>query len=156
MCEYVKSLIYAIIVFLLLYIFLWPVRIVGVSMEPVLNDGDRVFVSRAMVFTGAYERNDLVMTRIDGEVKQRFIIKRIIAMPGDVVVIENGQISVNNELIALDVYGSISIRLDYNHYFLMGDNHVYSRDSRDFGSVHSRDIRGKVLIRFFGGSFNIY
>jgi len=156
MREHAKSLIYATIVFLLLYIFLWPVRIIGVSMEPVLNDDDRVFVSRAMVWVGAYERNDLVMTRIDGEVRQRFIIKRIVAVPGDVIVIENGQLSVNNELIAVDVYGSVSIVLDYNHYFLMGDNHAYSNDSRDFGSVHSRDIRGRVLFRFFGGRFNIY
>ena len=155
MREYIKSFIYAAIVFVLMYIFLWPVRIVGVSMEPALNNGDRIFVSRAMAFAGAYNRDDLVMIRIhDGG--SRYIIKRIIAGPGDLLIIENGQIVVNDGLVLFDesnfIIGNLSLIIPDYYYFLMGDNHSLSVDSRDFGAVHRRNIRGRVLFRFMGGS----
>lgn len=141
--EYVKSLgqsfIFAVIVFILLYIFLWPVRIVGVSMEPALNSGDRVFVSRAAGFVSEYRRGDLVMVRVYHDAGNRYIIKRIAAVPGDILVIDDEQ-----------------IELYPNYYFLIGDNYAFSTDSRDFGPLHRSQLRGRVLFRFMGGNFNIY
>lgn len=154
--EYIKSFIYALIVIALLYIFLWPVRIVGVSMEPVLNNGNRIFVSRAMIVAGAYDRNDLVMIRRHDDMGRRYIIKRIIAKPGDSLKIENGQVFVNSEAVEFGtdsyVAGRISLVLADNYYFLMGDNHSLSVDSRDFGPLHRNSIRGRVLFRFMSAS----
>ncbi|MCL2564343.1 MAG: signal peptidase I [Defluviitaleaceae bacterium] len=133
--EYAKSFVYAFIVFIILYVFLWPVRIVGISMEPALNHNDRVFVSRALSVIGAYERGDMVMVRANYNESGRYIIKRIAALPGDEVKIENGRV-----LILAD-----------SQYFLMGDNREYSTDSRSFGPVNRRDIAAKVLFRFFSG-----
>jgi len=157
--EYVSSVIYAVVIFMLLYVFLWPVRIIGISMEPTLVHGDRVFVSRALAFVGAYERGDLVMMRVvnDSIDSGRYIIKRIIASEGDVLLIEDGQVFINGEPLEFEAYivGGLSLTLEDDMYFLIGDNSIYSVDSRDFGAVHRGNIRGKVLFRFWGGSVRI-
>jgi len=165
--EHVKSLvqsfIYAVVVFILLYIFLWPVRIVGVSMEPTLNDGDRVFVSRAAGFVSGYNHGDLVMIRVHDDVGRRYIIKRVIATSGDILVIKNGQVIVNNEVVVFSyntnidnhIAESVELMLPLGYYFLVGDNHTFSTDSRDFGPLYKSQLRGLVLFRFMGGSFNI-
>ena len=142
-----------------MYTFLWPVRIVGVSMEPTLKHGDRIFVSRAASRLGSHDRSDLIMTRIYDDSGGRYIIKRIIAKPGDTLVIENGLVSVNGESVEFGnfdyVLGSVSVTLDDDYYFLIGDNHMFSTDSRYFGEFHRRDIKGGVLFRFFGGNIRI-
>ena len=156
LAEYAKSFLYAFIVFIILYISLWPVRIVGVSMEPVLSHNDRVFVSRAIGFFGVYGGGDIVMVRARYHEGRRFIIKRIIAEPGDELRIENGSVFVNDEPVGyfdeVFVSGDLSLTLAAGQYFLMGDNSSYSFDSRNFGAVDRNDIIGKVLFRFFSGN----
>jgi len=129
-------------------------------MEPTLNHGDRIFVSRAMAFSGTYDRGDLVMVRIYDDEGSRYIIKRIIARPGDVFVIDDGKIFINDELSLANceayIAPNLSLALPDNYYFLMGDNTSLSTDSRDFGPLHRSDIKGRVLFRFMGGSLNIY
>jgi len=133
-------------------------------MESTLNDGDRVFVSRAVGFVSGYRHGDLVMTRVHDNIGSRYIIKRVVAIPSDTLLIENGQVIVNGDVVPFDssanavanVSGNLSLTLSPGYYFLMGDNHIFSTDSRDFGPLHVRDIHGRVLFRFFGGNFNIY
>lgn len=154
--ECIKSLAYAFIVFLLLYIFLWPVSIDGVSMEPVVNHNDRVFISRALGFLSGYERGDIVLVKAYYNADRKYIIKRIAAVPGDELLIENGKTLVNGDPFAYHnehfVEGNFSLVLPEGNYFLMGDNSAFSFDSRSFGPVSKKDIEGKVLFRFFGGS----
>lgn len=159
--EYAKSFACAFIVFAILYIFLWPVRIIGVSMEPALNHNDRVFVSRALGFIGAYGRGDMVMVKVNYSSyrDRRYIIKRIIAEPGDKLLIENGRVYVND--LVINYFGDAYIRPDLSvtladgHYFIMGDNSAHSLDSRDFGAIERSRIVGTVLFRFFNrGIFN--
>ena len=124
-------------------------------MEPALNHGERVFVSRALAFIGGYDRGDIVMVlvRADYGENQRFIIKRIIAGPGDELQIERGIIFVNNEAMNSSVEnfvsGDLSLILGESQYFIMGDNSAYSVDSRNFGTVDKSDIAARVLFRFF-------
>ena len=153
--ELIKSFVYALALFVFLYVFLWPVLIDGISMEPALNHGDRVFVSRAMaLFPSALERGDIVMIRVSGDYGSRYIAKRIVALAGDEIRREKAGIYLNGELFDFS-WDSFTdedfIILPEGYYFVLGDNSAHSFDSRDFGPIAERDISAKVLFRFFGG-----
>jgi signal peptidase I len=96
----------------------------------------------------------------------QFFIKRVIGLPGDTVEIKNGHVTIYNlthlEGFVLDESAylsasvptfassgnaSFSIRLKNNEYFMMGDNRLYSHDSRAFGPVNKDEIIGRVLLR---------
>ena len=122
---------------MLLYLLLWPVLIHGVSMEPALNHGDRIFVSRALAFFTDFEQGNLVMLRAP-QGDRRYIVKRIAALPGEEIMV-----------------GGEVFTVPHGHYFLLGDNSEYSLDSRNFGAVSESDIVARVLFRFFGGRFKV-
>jgi signal peptidase I len=96
----------------------------------------------------------------------QFFIKRVIGLPGETVEIKNGHVTIYNlthlEGFVLDESAylsaavptfapsgnaSFSIRLKDNEYFVMGDNRLYSHDSRAFGPVSKDKITGRVLLR---------
>lgn len=96
----------------------------------------------------------------------QFFIKRVIGLPGETVEIKNGHVSIRNadhpEGFVLDESAylspsvptfapsgsaSFSVRLKDDEYFLMGDNRLYSHDSRAFGPVNKDHVTGRVLLR---------
>lgn len=101
------------------------------------------------------------------EINKVSFIKRVIALPGEHVKIENGKVYINGEelqedYLADDVFTNATdgvytdITVPENCVFAMGDNRLYSTDSRRFGCVPLEKIEGKVLLRFwplnkFGG-----
>ena len=147
--DYIKSFVYAFVIFLFLYVFLWPIAVDGVSMEPAVNNGDRVFISRALYMSGFYGRGDIVMIRVSYDPAKKYIIKRIAAEPGDSVKIENGRIFVNGNEI--DGYGgeNTELKLEAGQYYILGDNRGHSYDSRNFGTLNKKDIVGKVILRWY-------
>ena len=87
------------------------------------------------------------------------LIKRIIALPGETVSIdENGKIRINGEIIE-DPFAEEAIRQDMrglaantiilkdNEYFVMGDNRNASTDSRTIGPIQKKQIIGKVRVK---------
>jgi signal peptidase I len=109
------------------------------------------------------ERSEVVVFRYPKNPAQ-FFIKRIIGLPGEKVEIRNGQIIIYNsdnpDGKPLDESAYLSkkvktatalddfvITLKDNEYFVMGDNRMYSSDSRVWGPVPDSDIMGKVILR---------
>lgn len=83
------------------------------------------------------------------------LVKRVIGVPGDEIVIKEGYLYVNGEVIlepyvASETYAKV-ITYPYivpeNEYFVMGDNRDVSRDSREFGSIPMDHIEGKAFFR---------
>ena len=149
--DYILSFIYALVTFLFLYMFLWPVAIEGVSMEPAMYSGDRIFISRALCMAGFYDNGDIVMVKASYDSNKKYIVKRVLASPGDNVKIDGGHFFVNDEEIEIDgISGSnIDIKLKEDQYFLLGDNIGQSYDSRDFGTLDKKEIVGKVILRWY-------
>jgi len=87
-------------------------------------------------------------------------IKRVIALPGEHIKIENGNVYINGELldepylqddVITDSLGGAftDLVVPENCVFAMGDNRAHSRDCRSFGCIPLEKIESKVLIRFW-------
>ncbi len=114
----------------------------GGSMEPTLYEGDVVLYTR---LNPQYRRGDVISVRIpSGE----YYVKRIIAVAGDTVDLREGEVYGPEETRAAE--GGI-VRYPYTvqegQIFVMGDNRVSSMDSRSFGAVGTRQIKGKIWFR---------
>lgn len=153
--ESIDALKCSLIIVIILYLILWPFKIDGVSMEPTLNSGDTIFMSRIMAGLGLFDRGDIVIVILDNLEKKQEIIKRIIAKPGDHLVIHNGNVYINNKILKENytlqpiTEGNMNIFLQKNQYFVMGDNRAISNDSRDLGLVYKNQISGRVMLRLF-------
>lgn len=123
----------------------------GDSMEPSYHSWQLVLLDK---HTKRYDCGDVVVFRSEG--LKAVLVKRVAAVPGDTVWIVDG-ILYKNGAPAED--GLVNGRLSYagiaeepltlmeNEYFLLGDNHEESRDSRyeEVGRVLTEDILGKVI-----------
>lgn len=132
-------------------------RVEGRSMEPTLEDQDRLIVNKALYrFFGEPEIGDIVMLYYPADSDKSFV-KRLIAQEGDEVRIENGRVYVNDVLLP-DEYVPPRFRSRENlgpervrddHYFVMGDHRNNSSDSRHWGQVPRRYVIGKVQLRWW-------
>lgn len=130
----------------------------GDSMLPTLQEGNLVLYTR---INPHYQRGDVVSVRIpSGE----YYVKRIIALEGDTVELRDGKVYVNEEPLeepytAGETWAQTAgiVRYPYTvqegQIFVMGDNRTVSMDSRNFGAVGERQIKGKI--RFCVGKFFI-
>lgn len=132
-------------------------RVEGRSMEPTLEDQDRLIVNKALYrFFGEPELGDIVMLYYPNDSEKSFV-KRVIAQEGDEVRIENGKVYVNDVLLpdeyvpprfrSHETLGPERVRDD--HYFVMGDHRNNSSDSRHWGQVPRRYVIGKVQLRWW-------
>ena len=86
-------------------------------------------------------------------------IKRIIGLPGETVIIQNGRVYINGTLLETDKLSPIvlegvaknPVELGENEYFLLGDNTDSSEDSRfqNMGNIQESQIVGRVWFRIF-------
>ena len=128
----------------------------GHSMEPTLQDGQRVVVDKVRPALGEIERGDLIIF-ISPEDPAKNLIKRVIGIGGDRIELVGDQVLLNGEALTEeythrtlfpDRPGDV-IEVEAGHLFMMGDNRPQSRDSRDFGIVPVHLVRGKVLLRLW-------
>lgn len=147
-----KFLLLLVILFIVFHNVIGFSFVKGSSMESTLKEGDLVLYTR---IHPQYQRGDVVSVRIpSGE----YYVKRIVAMEGDILDIRDGHVYVNDILLTepyLDTEtpqakNSI-VRYPYalqeGQIFVMGDNRPESMDSRDFGAVGIRQVRGKIWFR---------
>ena len=155
--DWIQSLISALLICVLVFVFVLRIMDVhGTSMFPTLSNGDKVMVSDLF-----YEpaRGDIVVFKKDGYDDNKALVKRVIAVAGDVVNIdfERGVVYVNGEPLEEDYIDvTTNTKIDFigpqtvpdNCLFVMGDNRNASTDSRDkrIGMVDKRLVIGKVLL----------
>lgn len=133
-----------------------PVRVEGTSMLPELRDQDRLFINKFAYHFESISRGDVVVFHYPRDPSKSYI-KRVIALPGDSLRIDEGRVYVNGKRIA-EPYVPLRFRDDrsmakmvipLNDYFVMGDHRSISSDSRDFGPVPRNLIYGKAAFIYW-------
>ena len=128
------------------------VRVSGHSMDATLHDGQYVVVNKHRTVN----RFDIVVLKErvseGGETKQ--VIKRVIGLPGDSIVVENGKLYINNRpydepylvesMIENYKSQSYAIIVPEDTVFVLGDNRDVSKDSRMVGSFKKSAIIGSM------------
>ncbi len=150
-----ETVLPAVLIALFINAFLAQATVVrGQSMEPTLHDNERVIVEKISYrLMGGPHRGDVVVLRLEGA--HDMLIKRVVALPGETVAVQGGQVFVDG----MPLTESWAVRQggpDYpptlvpeGHVFVMGDNRSHSNDSRSFGPVPLKNIIGHAVFIYW-------
>jgi signal peptidase I len=151
--EVGETILIAGLLFLAVNLFTARIRVEGGSMEPSLHDGEFVVINRLAYRWNDPQRGEIIVFRFPLDPERRFI-KRIIGLPGDTVMVENGMVFVNDIPIE-EPYVNTPPRYDgawtveEQHVFVLGDNRNNSSDSQNWGSLSVEEIIGKAVIIYW-------
>ena len=147
----------AIFIAVVLNVFLGvTTNVVGVSMEPALYNGQRIFINSFLYLISSPKAGDVVVFLPNGNENTHYYVKRVVAGPGDSVAIRDGILYVNGEespwveeKLAEAGIAAEEFTVENGEYFCIGDNPGNSEDSRsaNIGPVREEDILGKVWFR---------
>jgi signal peptidase I len=155
--AWARDLAVSLIVSAFIIVFLYqPVKVEGTSMLPGLTDQERIFINKFVYHLEPISRGDIVVFRYPRDTAKSYI-KRVIAVAGDRVRIDNGRVYVNGKRLR-ETYLPDDYRDDRSYpetvvpndsYFLLGDHRSSSSDSRDFGPVDREYIYGKAVFVYW-------
>jgi len=157
MRSWVRDVVVSVAVSAFIIIFLYqPVRVEGTSMLPMLKDQDRLFINKMAYRIEDIHRGDVVVFEYPGDHSKSYI-KRVIALPGDDLRIEDGIVYVNGKRLIekyvpsryADDRSQPEMVIPKHEYFVMGDHRSISSDSRDFGPVERNLIYGKAAFVYW-------
>lgn len=134
-------------------------NMVGASMEPDLYNGQRVYVNRFSYTLSTPKVGDVVVFLPNGNTNTHYYVKRVVAGPGDTVLIQNGVLYVNGlespwvkmKILDPGIAGT-ELAMELGQYFCIGDNPGSSEDSRsaNIGPIREQDIIGEAWLRLGG------
>jgi signal peptidase I len=154
---WIRDMVFSLTVSIFIITFLYqPVKVEGTSMLPRLEDQDRLFINKFAYHFERIERGDVVVFYYPRD-PQKSYIKRVIALPGDDLRIDDGRVYVNGELLVeryvplqyRDARSLDEVTVPPDDYFVMGDHRSISSDSRDFGPVERDLIYGKATFIYW-------
>lgn len=157
-----------------------PVQIAGQSMNPTLKSGELYSTTKKIsdikkddiivfavnkdengkeIFIDANNKNDFNNFNPKGKNNKdltQYLVKRVVATPGESVQIKNGKLYINNQQVKenfedMDDPGLAKdkIILKDDEFFCLGDNRNHSKDSRNLGPIPKKTIIGKLKNRIF-------
>jgi signal peptidase I len=124
-------------------------------MQPTYHEGQRVFVAKYLFQSPS--RGDVVVFKPPTGSHDEYI-KRIVGVPGDHVVVQDGTVSVNGRVLDEPYIHGLpttctgnfcDVTLGPGMYYVMGDNRPDSADSRFFGPIAGGSIDGRAWLRYF-------
>ena len=157
MHSWLRDVVVSVVVSAFIIIFLYqPVRVEGTSMLPMLEDQDRLVINKLAYRVGEIHRGDVVVFLYPHDHEKSYI-KRVIALPGDDLRIDHGQVYVNGHLVPEpyvpkqfeDDRSQPEMVIPAHEYFVMGDHRSISSDSREFGPVDRELIYGKAAFVYW-------
>lgn len=147
----------AVILFLMLYV-VSITQVVGNSMYPTLQNGEVLVINKAKYRFSNVKREEIISLKY---ADTKYLIKRVIGLPGEKVHIQNNVLYINDEVYPEKYlpnnleYNDFDLkdlgydRIPENMYLVLGDNRGDSLDSREIGLIKKEDIIGKISIRFW-------
>lgn len=153
--KYILTIV--IVIFIVVYIATVQ-QIVGPSMESTYKDQDIVILNKFHYRLFKIKRFDVVTLKYDDS---KYLIKRIIGLPGEKIEYKNNQLFINDKKVKEDFLDKNMITEDFSllslgykkipkdMYLVLGDNRENSLDSREIGLIKKEDILGKIKLRIW-------
>ena len=147
--EYLPYVVILILVLVIKYNVVAPIRVNGRSMNNTLKDGDIMILNIIGYKTSNLKRFDIVV--VDNG--KDYLIKRVIGLPNEEVEYKDNKLYINGKLVK-DKYGNgntsdFKVKVKNNSYFVLGDNREDSLDSRYYGAFNKKKILGKTNFTVF-------
>lgn len=151
--DILETLILAVVLYFGINAVSARVRVDGMSMNPTLQNGEYVLVSRLAYKTGAPERGDIIVFSFPMDERQD-LIKRVIGLPGETITIQDGAVFVNGRklqepYIAQPPAYSGEWIVGEGQLFVLGDNRNDSKDSHQWGLLPIENVIGKALLIYW-------
>ncbi len=141
----------------LVYFFGMSTYVVGVSMEPTLYNEQQILINRFAYLLSTPKQGDVVVFLPNGNENAHYYVKRVVAIPGDRLRIEDGVLYVNgletewptDKILDSGIVES-ELKMENGEYFCIGDSPNNSEDSRsaNIGPISVDDIIGKAWFHF--------
>lgn len=156
MKEKLKPLLpYIIIILVVLFIksfIVAPIKVNGESMYPTLEEKDIMILNKTAYYFNDPKRFDIVVV----DIKDEYLIKRVIGLPGEHIEYIDNTLYVNGKKVAenfkhgkTDDFNIEELGRDTvpeNSYLVMGDNRENSLDSRELGFMKEEQLLGRTSL----------
>lgn len=151
--DILETVILAVVLYFGINAISARVRVDGLSMNPTLQHGEYVLVSRLAYKTGAPERGDIIVFSFPMDQKQD-LIKRVIGLPGETIEIRSGEVLINGAkldepYIAQSPVYNGTWTVGEGQLFVLGDNRNDSKDSHQWGLLPIENVIGKALLIYW-------
>lgn len=165
--DILQTFVLALSIFVISYLFLFqPHQVRGSSMYPNFENDDFLLTDKISYHFRDPKRGEVIVFKAPPSEpcaeEECEYIKRIIALPGDRLQIQDDSYFVNGQKL-LESYLSQTVKtgqgsflsmgktivLDEDEYFVSGDNRPYSHDSRAFGLIKKNALIGRAWVRYW-------
>ncbi len=151
--DLIETLLLAVALYLGINAISARVRVDGFSMNPTLQDGEYVLVSKVTYRLGQPQHGDIIVFKYPGEPPQD-LIKRIIGLPGDSVQVNGSNVYVNGQPLAEPYIAAAPMyqgqwQVPEGFLFVLGDNRNDSSDSHSWGLLPRENVIGKALLIYW-------
>ena len=142
------------------YFLVQPFIVHGSSMEPNFYTQDYLIIDELSYRFRQPTRYEVIVFKAPNHPHQ-YYIKRVIGLPLETIIIEDGnislldssgnQISLKEDFLPkeLNTSGNLQLTLRENEFFVLGDNRLASYDSRNWGPLDEKLIIGRVWLRLW-------
>jgi signal peptidase I len=160
--ENIRMLVIALGLALIIRTFIAEPRFIpSDSMVPTLQVGDRLVIEKVSYRFHSPQTGDIIVFEPPPQLqqfgygKEQAFIKRVIALPQQIVMVHNGQVFVDNQaltepyIFAPPGYEFGPYQVPEGQLFVMGDNRNNSNDSHIWGFLPQSNVIGRTLLRFW-------
>lgn len=161
--DLIETLVIAGAIFVVIYAFLFrPFQVNGDSMYPNYHNGEYILTNLISLRVSKLDRGDVIVFQSPTD-KEKDFIKRIIGVPGDKVMVKEGDVYLNGSKLDESSYLASTVKtyggaflsdglektVTENSYFVLGDNRSASSDSREWGLVPHEKMIGKSFFVYW-------
>ena len=160
--DFLETIVVSLAIFAVVYIFLFqPHQVDGKSMEPNFHNAEYILTDKISYRISSPKRGDVVVFHSPQDAGTDFI-KRIVGVPGDMVMIKDGYYYLNGTRLDEEYINDpgkvapgrflregASAEVPNGQYLVMGDNRLHSSDSREWGFVPKTNIVGRAFFRYW-------
>lgn len=160
--DILEVIVFAVGIFFFVYLLIMrPHKIKGQSMMPNFPDAEYLLTEKVTYYLHKPQRGDVVVFTPPVSETDEFI-KRIIALPGERVMVKGGHVYINDNILRESyipedfrteegtfLAEGIEYTVPEEQFFVMGDNREHSSDSRFWGPITPKEISGRAWVIYW-------